>query len=104
MSCCGVPVPGTYADFTIAVGDSVFHCWRNRGLAFKGYSKRHCSPDGDEFYTLYAVGAFLYGVWLINPLSWLTGEIDTILFLCIFLLVMAALYVVILRKEVLRYV
>ena len=56
-------------------------------------------------FTLFMLSArFFTGVWLINPLSWLTGEIDTILFLCIFLLVMAALYVVILRKEVLRYV
>jgi hypothetical protein len=47
---------------------------------------------------------FFIGVKFINPLSWLSGESDTILFLCIFFFAVSALYAVVLRKEMLRYV
>ncbi|HHY83070.1 MAG TPA: hypothetical protein GX505_10405 [Clostridiales bacterium] len=47
---------------------------------------------------------FFIGVRFINPLSWLSGEADIILFLCIFILAMAALYSVVLKKVMLHYV
>lgn len=61
-------------------------------------------PTAMSFALFMLSARFFVGVRFIDPMSWLTGEADTILSLCIFISAVAALFAVVIRREMLRYV
>ena len=100
----GISVPGTMllARLLSAI---VFSIVGGTGALLSGDAVSAIAVPTAMSFALFMLSArFFVGVRFIDPMSWLTGEADTILSLCIFISAVAALFAVVIRREMLRYV